>query len=312
LSVLGGVVTFCAIVSAAAFMYRDKGMTAEKVDESWRRRELAFLAAANDRIEADLAGGSSPGTAARREMQHSILQRMAEVAKPMPSDAIPDNVKAVLKSADLSNDDKVDPASPGVATAPPPTSSDEAGTDAGPSSGDSPPTDDAGPDKTAPAPVDPTPAVPVAAAAAPAAEPAPPEPTASADPAPPADALQTEKTDRGLRIRLPADVLFGSGSEALDPAAESSLMGVLAIEKKMQPREVVVVGHGEASGKRDVELALAKKRASAVSGWLKDHGLGGQERLVARAEPPARSSNRSDNPDEREQGARIEILLRRR
>lgn len=85
----------------------------------------------------------------------------------------------------------------------------------------------------------------------------------------------------------------------------------------MQPREIVVLGHTDASKTRDADLALPKERARAVSNWLKAHGVDDQRDLVARgyggARPiaPNENADGSDNPTGRAQNRRIEILLRR-
>ena len=52
----------------------------------------------------------------------------------------------------------------------------------------------------------------------------------------------------------------------------------------MQPREIVVLGHTDASKTRDADLALSKERARAVSNWLKAHGVDDQRDLVARGQ----------------------------
>ena len=130
------------------------------------------------------------------------------------------------------------------------------------------------------------------------------------------DTLHTEKTDRGLRIRVPADALFGTERDTLD-AADPSLSKALELIRAMQPREIIVLGHTDASKTRDADLALSKERARAVSNWLKAHGVDDQRDLIARgyggSRPiaPNENADGSDNPTGRAQNRRIEILLRR-
>lgn len=68
----------------------------------WRTRELLFLKSAHDRIQADLERQqpAGAGEASLRREQQALLQAMASIAKPMSADAIPDDVRPLLRSGD--------------------------------------------------------------------------------------------------------------------------------------------------------------------------------------------------------------------
>jgi outer membrane protein OmpA-like peptidoglycan-associated protein len=179
-----------------------------------------------------------------------------------------------------------------------------------------------------------TPAAPIAAAAPPppAAAPAPAAATGSGDRSPAAlpaprpvpksvaqleAALHATRAEQGLRITLPADTLFGSARDTLDPAAASPLSDLAALIAATHPRLVVIAGHTDSTGSDDDNLALSKARAHAVAAWLQARFAKNAPHLVetgyGRTRPvaPNHQADGSDNPVGREQNRRIEITLRR-
>jgi len=181
----------------------------------------------------------------------------------------------------------------------------------------------AGPGATAPPPPVPSPpsATPVSSAARP--------PASAGNPAPAKDAapkslpqleaaLHAEKTDRGLRLVVPADLLFSVQQGGLEGVAVPPLATLAELVAAVQPREVVVIGHTDSSGEDDANLALSKERAHAVAAWLAAHAPKQRPHFVeeayGRTRPvaPNHNADGSDNPDGRASNRRIEILLRRR
>jgi outer membrane protein OmpA-like peptidoglycan-associated protein len=130
-------------------------------------------------------------------------------------------------------------------------------------------------------------------------------------------ALHAARAERGLRIILPADTLFGSAPDTLDPAALPLLDDVAALIAATHPHAVVVAGHTDASGDDDRDLALSKERAHAVATWLEAHTRKMHPRVVeksyGRTRPMAANheADGSDNPAGRAQNRRVEVMLRR-
>jgi outer membrane protein OmpA-like peptidoglycan-associated protein len=131
-------------------------------------------------------------------------------------------------------------------------------------------------------------------------------------------ALKAEKTDRGLRLVLPADSLFQSKQGELDTAAATPLTTLAALVAAFRPREIVVIGHTDSVGDDAANLALSKQRAHAVAAWLSAHERNAKPHFITegfgRTRPvaPNHNADGSDNPTGRAANRRIEILLRRR
>lgn len=131
-------------------------------------------------------------------------------------------------------------------------------------------------------------------------------------------ALRAEKTDRGLRLVMPADRLFASPADtALDDEAANYLAPLGQLVAAVHPHEIVVAGHTDSLGDDDANLALSKERARAVAAWLAARAPKHPPRIVeqgyGRTRPvaPNHNADGSDNPAGRASNRRIEILLRR-
>jgi outer membrane protein OmpA-like peptidoglycan-associated protein len=134
-------------------------------------------------------------------------------------------------------------------------------------------------------------------------------------------ALHATKTDRGLRIVLPADGLFGRARDTLDSAADPRLSQLAELIAATRPREVRVAGHTDSSGSDEDAQTLSEERAHAVAAWLEAHMANDRpnyrprfvEQGYGRTRPvaPNHTADGSDSPEGRERNRRVEIILHR-
>ena len=309
--VIIGLAAACAVV-VGAVSYRTAATTSDD-PEAWRQRELAFLKSVHDRIEADLAHHSGDGEASLRQEEHAVAEALTTTASRMPADRIPAEIRKVLIVA-LPKENA--PAAPVNAEPPPP---------AAPVNAEPPPaaplpaadevvaappppavTDAAKPSLEEPTP---PPLVREANLTGPPLEGLPPAPAEQPDLAQLEAAVQADKTKRGLRIRMPAAVLFGRARETLDSSADGWLSAIAELVAAMEPLEIVVIG-------RDDTVDLARQRAHAVAAWLTAHqSPTAPPHLIEQADKPTPAEDRAegaDTPAKRLAPGRIEILLRRR
>jgi outer membrane protein OmpA-like peptidoglycan-associated protein len=131
-------------------------------------------------------------------------------------------------------------------------------------------------------------------------------------------ALHVEDTGQGLRIELPADLLFGDAAgDAIGSQADTMLEEAARLIAAAHPREVLVAGHTDGAGRDDDNLTLSERRAHAVAAWLQQRaGKGRAPRFVekgyGRTRPiaPNHNPDGSDSPDGRRQNRRVELYLR--
>ena len=130
-------------------------------------------------------------------------------------------------------------------------------------------------------------------------------------------ALRAEKTDRGLRLVVPADQLFQPKQGTLDDNAVTPLAAIGELVTAFKPREIVVIGNTDSVGDDDANLALSQQQAHAVAAWLAAHDTKDRPHFIeqgfGRTRPvaPNHNADGSDNPAGRAANRRIEILLRR-
>jgi hypothetical protein len=82
----------CA-VGAGALVYGQMAVTAQDDGDDWRQHRLLFLKSAYDRVQVDLARSATHGA---RGEANTLLQAMAEVAKPTPANSVPADIRALL------------------------------------------------------------------------------------------------------------------------------------------------------------------------------------------------------------------------
>jgi outer membrane protein OmpA-like peptidoglycan-associated protein len=128
----------------------------------------------------------------------------------------------------------------------------------------------------------------------------------------------TEVTDREVRFRLSADVLFDFDSADLRDEATGTLAGLAARTRAELPGSGVrVEGHTDAKGTTDYNRGLSERRAETVAAWLAEHGGISRERIVTlglgETQPvaPNERPDGSDDPLARQRNRRVEIVVER-
>jgi outer membrane protein OmpA-like peptidoglycan-associated protein len=128
-------------------------------------------------------------------------------------------------------------------------------------------------------------------------------------------ALHATETAGGLTVALPADTLFGSSPDTLSRAAATALAELQRLIAALRPREIVVAGNTDGSGRDDANMKLSEVRARAVAAWIGAHEARGRAHIVAkgygRTRPVAPNTNPdgSDNPAGRALNRRIDVSL---
>nr|WP_249186030.1 OmpA family protein [Burkholderia ambifaria] len=131
---------------------------------------------------------------------------------------------------------------------------------------------------------------------------APAEAASAAEPAPAPAAVE--------HVNLAGDALFATGLATLTPAARASLDKLLSEREDRTYTQVKVTGHTDSVGNDAANLALSKRRAETVAGYLKAHGLNAQTVSVSgrgSADPVASNATAEGRASNR----RVDISLQR-
>jgi chemotaxis protein MotB len=127
--------------------------------------------------------------------------------------------------------------------------------------------------------------------------------------------IQVQQLRDGLRVNVAQDILFDSGSAAVDKNG-TEVLGRVAVQLKKSSHQILVIGHtdnkpiGEALVKRyPTNWELAGARAASVVRLFAHSGLPAK-RLLAVSMAEVRPVASNSTPDGRARNRRIEIRLR--
>ncbi len=128
--------------------------------------------------------------------------------------------------------------------------------------------------------------------------------------------LQVKETPLEVRIELPGDILFDFDKATIRAAAEPTLGKVADVIKRYHRPQVSIDGYTDSKGNAAYNLALSRRRAESVKGWLL--GKGGVDAVIetrgwGKEHPvaPNRNPDGSDNPAGRQQNRRVEITVKK-
>lgn len=122
--------------------------------------------------------------------------------------------------------------------------------------------------------------------------------------------VQVSRTaDNQLKLQVPSDISFATGSAALEPRLRPVLDAFAHGLDRDRQLQVRVVGHTDNTGSDAINEPLSLRRAEAVRSYLEDRGI-----AASRIEVAGRGSREplvaNDSPDDRARNRRVEIFLR--
>jgi outer membrane protein OmpA-like peptidoglycan-associated protein len=121
------------------------------------------------------------------------------------------------------------------------------------------------------------------------------------------DALQAEVTDRGLVVTL-GDVLFASGTAALNGVGDSHLGKLAVFLGKYPDRTVQIEGHTDSIGSDDYNQGLSQRRADAVKSYLVAQSIAAT-RLTASGKGEHSPVGDNGSSTGRQQNRRVEVII---
>jgi outer membrane protein OmpA-like peptidoglycan-associated protein len=117
----------------------------------------------------------------------------------------------------------------------------------------------------------------------------------------------TQESIRGYVVNLP-DILFDVNEATLKPEAREVMAKLAGILLIMRDQSVVIEGHTDSTGSPEYNLDLSRRRATAVSDFLRAHGLDA-ERLQAVGFGMERSIAENTTPEGRKRNRRVEVVI---
>ena len=119
--------------------------------------------------------------------------------------------------------------------------------------------------------------------------------------------LKAKVTDRGLVLTL-GDVLFATGSADLQHGANANLDKLVTFLNAHPERKVMVEGHTDNVGGKELNQTLSLRRSEAVHNYLVEKGIA-EERLTSKGIGMERPVADNSTPTGRQQNRRVEIVI---
>lgn len=119
----------------------------------------------------------------------------------------------------------------------------------------------------------------------------------------------TRTADNQLKLEVPSDISFATGSAAIEPRLRP-VLDAFANGLASQPQMIVrVVGHTDSTGSDAINDPLSLRRAESVRNYLSDRGVSaGRIEVAGRGSREPVATN--DTPEGRAKNRRVEIFLR--
>lgn len=119
---------------------------------------------------------------------------------------------------------------------------------------------------------------------------------------------KVERVEEGIVVEFSSAVLFGFDQATLTAASQSTLDDLITILNKYPDTDVEIQGHTDNTGTEKYNQSLSERRASVVSNYLSDHGIGLQ-RLSTIGYGLKNPKYSNDTPEGRAKNRRVEFLI---
>lgn len=119
---------------------------------------------------------------------------------------------------------------------------------------------------------------------------------------------KVERVGEGIKITFNSGILFATNSSDLQSAAQTELTQLAATLKKYQDTNILIEGHTDNTGTRELNQALSERRAESVATYLGGQGVA-RNRMTTQGyafdQPIADNSTAAG----RQQNRRVEVAI---
>lgn len=122
------------------------------------------------------------------------------------------------------------------------------------------------------------------------------------------EGADVERVGEGILINFPSGLLFDFDASTLRSASRADLADLAASFGKYEGRELMIVGHTDATGTDSYNMNLSRERAQSTADYLVSRGVPSSRiRVVGRGEEEPVATN--DSADGRQLNRRVEVAV---
>ncbi len=119
---------------------------------------------------------------------------------------------------------------------------------------------------------------------------------------------KVEREGNLLLVKFNSAILFDTGKSLLKPASQTDLAEFAKVLKEYKDTDLVIEGHTDNTGKKDVNRKLSVARSEAVIGFLESNGVD-RARMTGRGYADDQPVASNDTDDGRQQNRRVQIQI---
>lgn len=119
---------------------------------------------------------------------------------------------------------------------------------------------------------------------------------------------KVEREGNQLLVKFNSAILFDTGKSLLKPASQTDLAEFAKVLKEYKDTDLVIEGHTDNTGKKDVNRKLSVARSEAVIGFLESNGVD-RARMTGRGYADDQPVASNDTDDGRQQNRRVQIQI---
>jgi len=118
----------------------------------------------------------------------------------------------------------------------------------------------------------------------------------------------SERRGKEIYMSLSSDILFTSGSAALQPGAQDKLREIAGIMQQYPRTMIEIVGHTDSVGSESMNQVLSERRADSVKTYLTGQGLTSTS-ITAKGFGEDHPVASNDTAEGRQQNRRVELVV---
>ena len=119
---------------------------------------------------------------------------------------------------------------------------------------------------------------------------------------------KVERVGEGIKITFSSGILFDVGKSELTSAAQENVTKLATIVNKYADTKLLVEGHTDSTGTRELNMTLSQNRASSVANSLKSSGVAG-DRITTAGYGPDQPVGDNTTVEGRQANRRVEVAV---
>jgi outer membrane protein OmpA-like peptidoglycan-associated protein len=122
--------------------------------------------------------------------------------------------------------------------------------------------------------------------------------------------VNTSICDEGIKISLPAKILFDTGKSDVKSGSEESFEALKVFLNMYPDANIQICGHSDAAGNEQENLKLSEERANAVLQKIKSTGISKELKFTTKGFGASQPIAKNTDESGRSQNRRVEIIIK--